>query len=112
MIDITRYGSHKDIFPTLFNLSLSNTEYFKSGNNLFGSESNDYFALNDYNRAFNKNGCVLLKDNPIYFKWNDKKLISCTAVENPGIEKLLKHAKTYSTFLELYIQNQIITRKK
>jgi phosphoglycerol transferase MdoB-like AlkP superfamily enzyme len=112
MIDITRYGSHKDIFPTLFNLSLSNTEYFKSGNNLFGSESNDYFALNDYNRAFNKNGCVLLKDNPIYFKWNDKKLISCTAVENPGIEKLLKHAKTYSTFLELYIQNQLITRKK
>ncbi|MDH5717425.1 MAG: LTA synthase family protein [Spirochaetia bacterium] len=30
-----RYGSHKDIFPTLFNLSFSNQKYFGLGNNLF-----------------------------------------------------------------------------
>ncbi len=33
-INKNRYGSHKDIFPTLFNLSLSNSNYFSLGNNL------------------------------------------------------------------------------
>ena len=28
------WGSHKDIFPTLFHLALSKARYFKSGNNL------------------------------------------------------------------------------
>jgi len=33
-IETTSYGSHKDIFPTLYNLTLSNTKYIAIGNNL------------------------------------------------------------------------------
>ena len=45
-----RYGSHKDIFPTLINLSLSNQKYFSLGNNLFDDPMPDssFYGVNDY----------------------------------------------------------------
>lgn len=44
-----RYGSHKDIFPTLFNLALSDKTYFGFGDNLLkkNSASDQFFSYND-----------------------------------------------------------------
>ncbi|PCJ00629.1 MAG: hypothetical protein COB15_02330 [Flavobacteriales bacterium] len=49
-INQNRYGSHKDIFPTLINISLSNENYFSLGNNLFDSNKADslFYGINDY----------------------------------------------------------------
>ncbi len=49
-INEDRYGSHKDIFPTLINISLSNQKYFSLGNNLFDKSKPDslFFGINDY----------------------------------------------------------------
>jgi phosphoglycerol transferase MdoB-like AlkP superfamily enzyme len=110
--DLTRFGSHKDIFPTLFNLSLSDTKYFKSGNNLFGPPTTHYFALNDFNKAFDKNGCAIITGTPIFFKWVNKKLVSCSKEENPQILSLLKYARAYSALLALDIQKQLLASKK
>lgn len=48
-INEERVGSHKDIFPTLINLSLSNATYFSLGNNLFDKRVADslFYAIND-----------------------------------------------------------------
>jgi phosphoglycerol transferase MdoB-like AlkP superfamily enzyme len=48
-INEERIGSHKDIFPTLINLSLSNAKYFNLGNNLFDKRVADsfFYAIND-----------------------------------------------------------------
>ena len=50
LINEKRYGSHKDIFPTLINLSLSNQKYFSLGNNLFSKNKPDslFYGINDY----------------------------------------------------------------
>ena len=50
IINENRYGSHKDIFPTLFNISLSNQTYFSFGNNLFDENKPDssFFGINDH----------------------------------------------------------------
>ena len=37
-INTTVYGSHKDIFPTLYNLTLNNTNYKSIGSNLFNTK--------------------------------------------------------------------------
>ena len=44
-----RYGSHKDIFPTLINMSLSNQRYFSLGNDLFDKTKPDslFYGVND-----------------------------------------------------------------
>lgn len=49
-INENRYGSHKDIFPTLINLSLSNQTYFSLGNDLFSKTKADslFYGINDY----------------------------------------------------------------
>jgi phosphoglycerol transferase MdoB-like AlkP superfamily enzyme len=49
-INEDRYGSHKDIFPTLINISLSNQKYFSLGNNLFSPTLADslFYGINDY----------------------------------------------------------------
>ena len=41
-IDTKVSGSHKDIFPTLYNLTLENTSYLSIGNNLFDSNLKHY----------------------------------------------------------------------
>ncbi len=48
-INEQRFGSHKDIFPTLINLSLSNTTYFSLGNNLFDKSIADslFYGINE-----------------------------------------------------------------
>ena len=48
-INEERYGSHKDIFPTLINLSLSNQKYFSLGNNLLSTTMADslFYGIND-----------------------------------------------------------------
>jgi phosphoglycerol transferase MdoB-like AlkP superfamily enzyme len=49
-INEDRYGSHKDIFPTLINISLSNQKYFSLGNNLLSGTIPDslFYGINDY----------------------------------------------------------------
>ncbi len=43
IVNQNRIGSHKDIFPTLINLSLSNKAYFSLGDNLFSNKPDSLF---------------------------------------------------------------------
>ena len=51
--DIDNFGSHEDIFPTLYHLTLSGQEYYKLGENLLGEEG---IALNSSGLAATKKG--------------------------------------------------------
>ncbi|MDY0280284.1 MAG: LTA synthase family protein [Salinivirgaceae bacterium] len=75
-IDTTRFGSHKDIFPTIFNMALSNASYFKSGNDLFSSDTTtNYFGLYQNQTAINNAGCAKYHNNNnfTYYRWLNKK---------------------------------------
>ena len=110
-IDITRFGSHKDIFPTLFNITLSHAPYFRSGNNMFDSNPNTaYFALNECNLAIDKYGCALINEG-LFFKWENMLLKPTSLNETPNLEHLLKQAKAYSALLTINIQEQLSKKK-
>lgn len=64
-IDTTVTGSHKDIFPTLYNLTLSNTHYIAIGNNLFDKDIIHY--------GFNGSMVVSSKEGVKRFKNFDQK---------------------------------------
>src|SRR5205814_8165649 len=60
-VDTTLWGSHKDIFPTIYHLSLDSASYFNNGNNLLerSPDRNNYFAINIMGGvAMNDNGFV------------------------------------------------------
>ena len=72
--DPTRIGSHKDIFPTLYELSLSQTPYISVGGR------NILAPKDDKRRAFGYNQAVWIDENGIYpfrsevgYMWADSK---------------------------------------
>ena len=59
-IDTKVFGSHKDIFPTLYNLTLSNAEYYSIGFNLL-DKSKKHIGFNSSKITVSKNGAFQLK---------------------------------------------------
>jgi phosphoglycerol transferase MdoB-like AlkP superfamily enzyme len=117
-IDTQRFGSHKDIFPTLYNLSLSKTKYYKSGNNLFASNVNEkrYYALFNFDYALNNNGLVALsKGNKLCMHWSDIKnhlLNYGDTSKYNSLTKLRQLASSYSILMNMNITKAIEQQKK
>lgn len=75
--DAARVGSHKDIWPTLYQLSLSDTPYYKTGCNLLAEHLDDTWCQG-YNpeAIITPQGAYLLTDKGEYRPWaSDKGLL-------------------------------------
>lgn len=71
--DANVLASHKDIFPTIFNLALSDASYFYTGDDLFDPMVEHRFALNDYNFIADDKGAIAIENNqPYYYTWADQ----------------------------------------
>jgi phosphoglycerol transferase MdoB-like AlkP superfamily enzyme len=88
--DNTVFGSHLDIMPTLYNLSLSDTKYMSEGVDLFSKNSKDNIMVyGDY--IFNKNIAVcedIFSDKQTFYALNNSKLTISPETEEH--KKLLK----------------------
>lgn len=111
-VDTTCFGSHRDIFPTLYHLSLSGATYLRSGVNLLDSvEVKDNDAVtNNYLLAFNKEGCVSLTE-PLFYQWKSKNpllLEPASPEQSPKLIKLMQRAKAYKASMSFYLQKDIL----
>ena len=71
--DPNRVGSHKDIFPTLYNYSLSNTRYQAIvGRNMLAKEDDKQRAFG-YNTMLwiDENGAYPMSGQPAFYPWKD-----------------------------------------
>lgn len=114
--DFKRWSSHRDIYPTLIDLSLSEAKYFKGGHSMFQMDSTqDYFAVNVMDMiAINQAGCVHF--NPYvrrYFQW-DKNHHELQWVEEPGkdLQELEKRASAYYAATGYFIRSQAIPSER
>jgi phosphoglycerol transferase MdoB-like AlkP superfamily enzyme len=93
------YGSHIDIFPTLFHLSLNELSFLSLGKNLF-AHSEDHWAIHSPSQSiFNDKGLVFVNSEQQFsaFQW-DKNLKLVSSELTPD----LKRAKTiYSTLFSI-----------
>jgi phosphoglycerol transferase MdoB-like AlkP superfamily enzyme len=114
-IDTDRFASHKDIFPTLFTLSLSDAVYLNSGNNLFSRELDEdaFYAVNNYDTAMNKYGCVLGLSKPLFYSWeNGATRVSkpTTLREIPEFESLLQKTKAFTASMNYFVQTELLKK--
>ena len=97
-VDTTVVGSHTDILPTLYNLSLSNTNYWSMGTDLLSDEAQNNIASNCL-------GSIMTKDNFViydfalgkekYYTWNKEKPREIVPVgKNNEHENMVKHYKS------------------
>ena len=91
-------GSHTDILPTLYNLSLSNTNYWATGTDLLSDDA-------EQNIASNCLGSIMTKDNYViydfasgkekYYTWNKNKPREIVPAEqNEEHKNMVKHYKS------------------
>jgi phosphoglycerol transferase MdoB-like AlkP superfamily enzyme len=74
-VDTSRWGSHKDIFPTIYNLALSDAKYFNGGNNLLSSSlTNDlYWGVDNMSYvAIDAEGAARFDHAPECYVWSDQ----------------------------------------
>jgi phosphoglycerol transferase MdoB-like AlkP superfamily enzyme len=102
VFDPSRFGSHKDIFPTLFHLSLSGKRYFKTGNNMV-SKTGDFYALHA-NTLFFPQGAI---SGSISYKWktpSKQKLVPSD--QNKDFEAIQTKANALQAARDYYIRSQ------
>lgn len=109
--DTSRFASHKDVFPTIYNLALSDAAYVKSGVNLFDKEAlADNFAILSYKLEMNNNGCVSYEVQPEYYVWSDEERTELKPAEEadvPQLRKDMEYAKAYTASMTYLVQEYL-----
>ena len=109
-IDTSVVGSHTDILPTLYNLSLSNTPYWATGINLLSDDAKQNIASNCL-------GSIMTKDNFViydfasgkekYYTWNKTKPREIVPVDkNAEHENMVKHYKSSVAIAYYMLENE------
>ncbi len=105
LVDTKRCGSHKDIFPTIYNLSLSQQTYLNSGNNMLDTDTTIYYyGVNDYSLGMDKNGLYLLNSNLSYEWGADSRILHATS-NTDKFKKLGGASRSYSFAMDYYVRN-------
>lgn len=109
--DTTQFASHKDVFPTIYNLALSDVSYVKSGINLFDEQAlSDNFAIFNYKLQMSNNGCVSYEIQPEYYVWSNKERTELKPAEEADIPPLqadMKYAKAYTASMTYLVQEDL-----
>lgn len=108
-VDLNKFGSHEDIMPTLYNLSLSQKSYTAFGEDMFGITNS--VAINA-NIWADKTGIVWKKN---HYQWNNLPLIAPVKLEKKLLllDRQAKSSVVVSDFYlrQKYKENQIRQQK-
>lgn len=103
-------ASHKDIFPTIFNLALSDQKYVYSGDNMFKQSNNHRFGVHNYNFIADSVGVISFENGVIYQKWKDNKGGKLTA-DDPNSDHsqfLMQRLRAFETMQTIHTYNDIL----
>lgn len=97
--DKDNFGSHEDIFPTLYHVSLSNQKYLKLGENLFTETG---YAVNSSGLVASKKGAYHHKK---FWKWKslDGQILEESADKIPELEE---HQAGMISITDLYLKEE------
>lgn len=104
------FVSHKDIFPTIFNLSLSNQKYVYSGDDMFRASEGYRFALNNYDFIADSLGVVTLEGaQPAYYTWETGKrgTLKLGAIQEAHAQFMMDKLKSFKTLQTTQIYRDI-----
>ncbi|MCC6815681.1 MAG: LTA synthase family protein [Saprospiraceae bacterium] len=113
-VNTSVFGSHKDVFPTLFSNSLSKAVYLNSGVNLLDSaQAINNFAIINYNLSMNHSGIVKFEQEPIYYQWTEpESKMNKKAEINQELKHLLLLSRAYSASMSYFIQTEFLKCSK
>lgn len=102
VIDTTFWGSHKDIFPTLINLSLPDAYYYKLGVNIVSEEAADNIAIGEAG-AMNQHGAV---SSSQFYEWNNSSLVAVDEA-TPALAELRRKSSLWNAISKYIVLRSI-----
>ncbi|MDQ1340147.1 MAG: hypothetical protein QG567_1304, partial [Campylobacterota bacterium] len=102
--DREAFGSHKDIMPTLYALSLSNISHVSIGKNMFDG-SLEHYSFNASGFVASKDGAVLHAKPSVYFKWDGDLLKNDENSEK--YKKIVDYYKATLSVTEYFVQSHL-----
>ena len=109
-INTRRFASHKDIFSTLYNLSLSSARYPNFGNNLCNTYCANDFGLYCYSIAADSIGLVDFSSTPLFYRWSDRehrKLEPSNYSPDKHLDSLMLRAKALTACMNYLLIKDI-----
>lgn len=113
-VDTKRFGSHKDIFPTIFNLALSKATYLNTGQNLLSSNIKDSYGVYNFIMAMNSSGCVDFQRSTQFYSWetdSTRILNPLDTLRNSKLDSLYLKARAYVASMNYYIMTELKSKK-
>jgi phosphoglycerol transferase MdoB-like AlkP superfamily enzyme len=113
-VNTNKFGSHKDIFPTIFNLALSDATFFNTGSNLLSEDYLNNFGIYNNSIAFNDCGCVDFQRTPAFYKWESDSVKILTPVDSSvdsHLDNLLLKARSYLASMNYFIMSELKNTK-
>lgn len=111
MPDVSAFASHKDVFPTIYHLALSDAAYVKSGVNLWDKDAlASNFAISSYQLVMNSLGGVFSDVENMYYVWTDEKKTSlqlANDTEKQLLNKDMHKAKAYAASMTYLVQKDL-----
>lgn len=108
--DASRVGSHKDIWPTLYQLSLSETPYYRTGCDLL-SEKPDAIWCQGYNPELliTQQGSFTLSGKGEFYPWVDKEglLLGVAQPMDDEQEKTFSRWQAFTPLLSWQLNKQV-----
>ncbi|AWX16296.1 sulfatase [Mergibacter septicus] len=104
-------GSHKDIMPTLYSISLSEVEYWHlGGRNLFAPQAEQYlnFGFNDSLWITNEAVYDLSNDQPVKYLWQDIEKLTVGDKPETISEAEIKQIHAYIKLLKWQINYHVM----
>lgn len=100
-VNLNKFGSHEDIFPTLYNLALSDQSYIKLGEDMLSENS---VAINSSGLVANEWGAY---HHDKFWKWSDKgKQVLEVTEETPELLELRKKSQAQISLTDLYLKSE------
>jgi phosphoglycerol transferase MdoB-like AlkP superfamily enzyme len=113
-VNTNKFGSHKDIFPTVFHLALSNTPYLNTGSDLLSDDNKINFGIYTFSLAINSSGCVDFQGTPLFYRWENNSfnsLLPINALQNSHLDSLYLRARAYDASMNFYIMSELKSKK-
>ncbi|MCS7484982.1 LTA synthase family protein [Marinomonas arctica] len=107
--DANRVGSHKDIFPTLYNLSLSDTSYQAiAGRNMLAPTDDESRAFG-YNVTLwiDKNGAYPMSGKAAFYPWESETGLRTTTNSEPPIKQQQDRQQALPELLRWQLNSQV-----
>ena len=109
-VNTKQWAGHSDIFPTLYELALSDTEYIKLGRDLINDETIPY-AINEGYRIFSNSAAFNLNSN-LFFDWKESNYLvpAHETAKTLELQKIYRSAKA-ARHLKVYLQYENTNNK-